>query len=46
MNTEIEKEIIEELKNKDFRAFAEYLGVDPEDIENFYADIDFDDVSS
>lgn len=46
MNTDIEKEIIEDLKNKDFKDFANYLGVEPEDIEEYYSDIDFDDISS
>lgn len=45
MKTKIEKEIIEDLKSRDFKDFIEYLGIDPEDMEYLYPDIDFDDVS-
>jgi hypothetical protein len=45
MTFELEKEISEELKQSGLHGFASYLGVDPEDLEELYSDIDFDDYS-
>ena len=45
MTFKLEKEISEELKQSELQEFASYLGVDPEDLEELYSDIDFDDYS-
>jgi hypothetical protein len=45
MTFELEKEILEELNQSKLQEFASYLGVDPEDLEELYCDIDFDDYS-
>jgi hypothetical protein len=45
MTFEIEKEISENLNQSELKEFASYLGVDPEDLEELYSDIDFDDYS-
>jgi hypothetical protein len=45
MAFELEKEISEELNQSGLQGFATYLGVDPEDLEELYSDIDFDDYS-
>ena len=45
MTFELEKEILEELNQSKLQEFASYLGVDPEDLEELYSDIDFDDYS-
>jgi len=45
MTFEIEKEISEDLNQSELKEFASYLGVDPEDLEELYSDIDFDDYS-
>ena len=45
MTFELEKEILEELNQSKLQEFANYLGVDPEDLEELYCDIDFDDYS-
>ena len=45
MTFELEKEILEELTQSGLHEFASYLGMDPEDLEELYSDIDFDDYS-
>jgi len=45
MTFELEKEILEDLNQSELQGFASYLGVDPEDLEGLYSDIDFDDYS-
>ena len=45
MAFELEKEILEDLNQSELQGFASYLGVDPEDLEELYSDIDFDDYS-
>lgn len=45
MTFEVEKEILEELSQSDLTDFSNYLGVELEDLEELYSDIDFDDYS-
>ena len=45
MEFELEKEISKNLNQSNLQGFANYLGVDPEDLEELYSDIDFDDYS-
>lgn len=45
MTFDLENEILEELKQSDLTDFASYLGVETEDLEDLYSDIDFDDYS-
>jgi hypothetical protein len=45
MDFELEKEISEELSQSDLTDFSNYLGVELEDLEELYSDIDFDDYS-
>lgn len=45
MTFEVEKEISEELSQSDLTEFSNYLGVELEDLEELYSDIDFDDYS-
>jgi hypothetical protein len=45
MDFELEKEISEELFQSDLTDFSNYLGVELEDLEELYSDIDFDDYS-
>jgi len=45
MNNQLEQEILTEIKNKDLDEFASYLGIDTEDLEELYFDLDFDDYS-
>jgi hypothetical protein len=45
MTFELEKGLSEELNQSGLQGFADYLGVDPEDLEELYSDIDFDDYS-
>ena len=45
MDFELEKEILEELSHSDLTDFSNYLGVELEDLEELYSDIDFDDYS-
>lgn len=45
MNNQLEQEILTEVKNKDLKEFASYLGIDKEDLEELYFDVDFDDYS-
>jgi hypothetical protein len=46
METKLEQEIKEDIKSKDYKDFLNHLGIDPEDFENIFDDIDFDDYSS
>ena len=45
MTFELEKEVLEKSKQSGLQEFASYLGVDTEDLEDLYSDIDFDDYS-
>lgn len=46
MDSKLETQIVEDLKQNDLSDFARYLGIDPEDIEDLYENIlDYDDVS-
>jgi hypothetical protein len=45
MTFELEREISKDLKQSKLQEFASYLGIDLEDLEELYSDIDFDDYS-
>lgn len=42
----IEKEIQEEIEKKDCKEFLQYLGIQPDDYDDLYDSIDFDDFSN
>lgn len=46
MDIELEQEIKEDIKSKDYKEFLKHLGIDSEDFEDIFEDIDFDDYSS
>jgi len=43
---QVVQEIKDDLKSNDYKDFLNYLGVEPEDFEEFSEDIEFDDYSS
>jgi hypothetical protein len=45
MTKELEQEILEDLQDKNLSEYASYLGIDGEDLEEFYYDVEFDDYS-
>jgi hypothetical protein len=45
MNRELEKNLENEIKSSNLSDYASYLGLDGDEFEDFYYDVDFDDYS-
>ena len=45
LDLKLETEIIKDIQTRDDSDFTNYLGIDSEDMRDFYEDIDFDDVA-